>query len=473
MKIPFVGPSYEARSLNANAQRAINCFLETDRSSPNAPFALYGTPGLRLEETFGDAPVRGGIVMGNSSYFVAGSTVYRVNAGFNATSIGTIGTGSGSIGLAQNGTRVLIVDGVGGYLVAPGSVTTIADPEFPNGVTQCTSIDGYFIVTGLADSEQFFINETPRNANRWSGLDFASAEGSPDYTIACVACQRELWLFGSSSVEVWVNTGNADFPFERSSNVFTEQGCAAAETVVQMDNTVFWLGSGRYGSGIVYKAQGYNPVRISNHAMETTFAGYGDISDAKAFSYQANGHSFYVLTFPTADHTWVYDLATQEWHEWLWRNPSTNTLHQHRASCCVFFNDTNLVGDRENGKLYALDYDTYTDGTDPILRQRTTQTMAQEGKRMFFGTLQVDMETGVGLTTGQGSAPLLMLRYSNDGGHTWSNEKTASIGAVGEYGARARFGPSGSGRNRVWEITMTDPVKFAVFNAFVDVEMGS
>lgn len=473
MKIPFVGPSYQTKSLNADAQRSINCFLETDHASPRVPVAMYGTPGLRLLRTLDDSPIRAGIVMGAQSYVVAGSTVYRINAAFAAVSLGNIGTTTGAVSMAQNGTQVLILDGVHGYLAQSTTLTQITDLDFPNGVTQCTSIDGYFIATGLADSEQFFINETPRRGQRWSGLDFASAEGSPDFTIACVSCQRELWLFGSESVEVWTNTGNADFPFERASNVFTEQGCAAAETVVQMDNTVFWLGSGKQGSGIVYKAQGYNPVRISNHAMETIFAAYEDISDAKAFSYQAAGHSFYVLTFPTADHTWVYDLATQEWHEWLWRNPSTNTLHRHRTNCAVFFNDTIIAGDWEDGRLYALDYDIYTDDTDPILRQRTTQTMGEEGKRMFFGTLQVDMETGVGLTTGQGSDPKLMLRYSNDGGHTWSNEKTASIGAVGQYGARAKFGPSGAGRNRVWEITMTDPVKFALFGAFVDVEIGS
>jgi hypothetical protein len=201
--------------------------------------------------------------------------------------------------------------------------------------------------------------------------------------------------------------------------------------------------------------------------------GYSTIADAFAFCFQMAGHSFYVLTFPTANATWLYDAATEQWVEWLWRDSADNTLHRHRANCAAFFNGEHLVGDWESGEVYGLDLDTYTDAGDPIKRIRATQTTIAGAKRLFFGQLTVDMETGVGLTSGQGSAPLLMLRYSSDGGHTWSNEKTASIGAIGNYGARVRFGPTGSARGgRVWEISLTDPVRFAVFGADVEVEAG-
>jgi hypothetical protein len=179
-----------------------------------------------------------------------------------------------------------------------------------------------------------------------------------------------------------------------------------------------------------------------------------------------------VLTFPTAGKTWVYDVSTGLWHERAYRNPSLNTLTRWRPSCHLFFGGMNLVGDYENGNIYELRMDVYTDNGDPILRQRRTQGTSADGKRVFYGPLTVDMETGVGLTLGQGSDPLLMLRYSNDGGHTWSNEKTRSMGGVGEYGARVRFGPSGAGRNRVWEVSLTDPVKFALLGADVDATEG-
>lgn len=473
MKIPFVGPAYQARSLNANAQRAVNCFLELDNSNPRVPLALYGTPGTVLRFTLGASPVRGCIKQGAYSYWVAGSKVCRVDSAYAAIELGTIGTATGQVGMASNGTEVLIVDGVGGWLATSSALTEIVDPDFPAGVTRCTFQDGFFIVAGDG-SQRFYINESPNAGSNWNGTDFSSAEGSPDNTIGLISDHRELWLFGSDSAEIWVNTGNSDFPFERSGNTFIELGCAAASSIDKLDNTVFWLSADDRGGPMVQRAQGYSPVRISNHALEHAMQGYGTISDAFAYTYQQEGHGFYVLTFPTADATWVYDAATGEWHERAWRNPSLNTLHRHRSSCHVYFNGEHLVGDFETGNVYALDLDAYTDNGDPILRLRATQCLdSKDGARLFYEDMQVDMETGVGLATGQGSDPLLMMRYSNDGGHTWSNQKTKSVGRVGEYGARVKFGPSGSGRNRVWEISMTDPVKFAVFGAFSRFTKGS
>lgn len=472
MKIPFVGPAYQARSVNADAQRAVNVYLEMDNASPRAPLALYGTPGKVLRFTLATGPVRGAIVQGTYCYFVSGNTVYRVNSAYTVETLGTISTSTGQIGIATNGTETLIVDGVGGWIANAAVLTQIADADFPDGVTRATFQDGYFIVAGDG-TQKFYINETPNTGTAWNGTDFASAEGSPDFTVGVISDHRELWLFGSGSAEIWVNTGNTDFPFERSGNTFIEHGTAAAGTVAKLDNTVFWLGQDDRGTGIVWRAEGYTPARISNHALEKAIQGYSTISDAFAFTYQQEGHGFYVLTFPTAGKTWVYDVATLQWHERAWRNPSTNELTRWRPNCHVFFGGRHLVGDFENGKVYSLDLDTHTDNGDPILRLRSTQPMNSEGLRVFYDSLQVDMETGVGLSTGQGSAPLLMLRFSDDGGHTWSNIKTVSIGAIGEYSARAIFRRLGQARNRVWEISMTDPCKFAVFGAFAKVRKGT
>jgi hypothetical protein len=473
MRIPFVGSSATARSLNADAERSVNCFLEYDQGNPRAPIALYGTPGLVLRATLGTSPVRGVLVCGSYAYWVGGNTVYRMDTAYAVTTLGTIGTASGRVGLAQNGTEVLIVDGATGWIATSTTLTQITDVDFPNGVTKATCQDGYFLVNGDGSGSTYW-NETPNTGTAWNGLDFGTAEGSPDASVGILSDHRELWIFGTQSAEIWVNTGDADALFQRSGNTFIEQGAASGDTVQAMNNTVYWLGKGKDGQGIVFRAEGYQPRRISTHALEHAILGYATISDAFAFCFQMAGHSFYALTFPTADATWLYDAATEQWVEWLWRDSADNLLHRHRSNCCVFFNGQHLVGDWETGEVYSLDLDTYTDAGDPIKRIRATQATHAGGKRLFFGQLTIDMETGVGLTSGQGSAPLLMLRYSNDGGHTWSNEKTASIGAIGNYGARVRFGPSGSARGgRVWEISMTDPVKFAVFGADVDVEAGT
>jgi hypothetical protein len=256
--------------------------------------------------------------------------------------------------------------------------------------------------------------------------------------------------------------------------VFIEHGCAAAGTVAKADNTVFWLGADDKGAGIVWRADGYTPLRISTHAIESAIGSYSTIADAFAFTYQQEGHIFYVLTFPTAGATWCYDAATQLWHERAWRDPDTGQLTRWRPSCHVYANGEHLVGDFETGGVYALDLDTFTDDGAPILRQRRTATSevaaAAHVLQLPAGRHGNRRRPG---SDGQGAVPLLMLRYSSDGGHTWSPERTATVGAAGQYGARAKFNRLGSGRNRVWEISMTDPVKFAVFGAVVDGEVGS
>jgi len=473
-KLPFVGQAYTSASLNADAQSAINCYLELDNASPRAPVALYSTPGTVTKFTLPTTPVRGGIKEGNYSWWVGGNTVYRVDAAFNVTAIGTISTTTGEVGMTSNGQQVLIVDGVSGWIitVATSTLAVIADPDFPHGVKRCTYQDGYFIVSGMSGSQSFYINQTAYDGAAWDALDYSSAEGSPDNTIGLISDHRELWLFGELSAEIWVSTGNADFPFQRSGNAFIEHGCAAAGTISKADNTVFWLGADDKGIAIVWRAAGYTPVRISTHALEFEFSKY-TIGDAFAFTYQQEGHIFYCLTFPTDKKTWVYDASTQGWHERAWMDPATGQLSRWRANCYVLFNRLALVGDYESGKVYALDLDTYTDDGAVMLRRRRTATTEYLQNRMFYGVLQVDMETGVGTSTGQGSDPKLMLRYSNDSGHTWSNEQEASIGKIGEYAARAKFNRLGAGRNRLWEISLTDPVRFSVFGAVVDGEPGT
>jgi hypothetical protein len=468
-RIPFVGPSYEARSSNVDAQRTLNCFTEFDNASPRAPVALYGTPGLRKVAELGFGPIRGSIAENGLVWLVSGNTVYKMAAGYVVTTVGTIATSEGLVCLASNGSQLILLDGVAGYIVdmTLNTVAVISDVDFPNGVKRCAYSDGYFIVTGKDGSQQFWISSI-LDGTAWNGLDFASAEGAPDNTIGLIVDHRELWLFGDTSAEVWVNTGDATFPFQRSGNVFIEHGCAAAASVAKLDNTVFWLGGGETGPGIVWRANGYTPMRVSTHAIEFAIAKYGDVSDAYAMTYQQEGHGFYVLSFPSAGKTWVYDVSTQMWHERAYSHPNTGVETQWRPSCHAMLGAEHIMGDGLDGRLYVLDMDYFTDDGDNILRLRTAATQEQLQTRLFFNELQVDMQTGVG---GDGPATL-MLRYSNDGGHSWSNVKEASVGLTGQYGARARFQRLGAGRNRTWEISMTDQRRFVVLGGLVDATAG-
>jgi hypothetical protein len=278
-----------------------------------------------------------------------------------------------------------------------------------------------------------------------------------------------LWVFGTDSVEVWYDSGAADFPLQRIQGAFNEIGCVSAYTIAKMDNGLFWLGTDARGQGIVYRANGYTGQRISTHAIEYAIAQYGNISDAIAYTYQQEGHAFYVLTFPSGNATWVYDVATQAWHERAGWNAGEFT--RHRSNCQCNFGGNIIVGDYENGNIYTLDLDVYADngGVQKWLRSWRALPSGQNNlKRTAHHSLQLNVESGTGLNNGQGSNPQAMLRWSDDGGHTWSNEHWSPTGKIGAYYQRVfwrRLGMTLKLRDRVYEVSGTDPVKVAIMGA--------
>lgn len=470
---PFVSGSYQARSPTFDNQRTVNLYPEASGSGTSKSIAmLIGTPGLRLWATLSDFPVRGELrINATTAIVVAGGTVYRVTNGAVATSIGTILTGITPVSMASNGLVVMLVTGGFGYIINLTSfaVSQITDPEFL-GADKVDFLDGYFVFN-KPNTQQFQI--TGLYTPDIDPLDFASAEGSPDLLISLLVDHRELWLFGETSTEVFFNSGNPDFPFERIQGAFIEQGCAAKNSVAKMDNTVIWLTSDERGYGTVQKAVGYTPKRISDHALEFAIASYPRIDDAVGYSYQQEGHVFYMLNFPAANATWCYDAATELWHQRAWRNPLTGNLERHRSNCQMAFAGENIVGDWESGKLYVLDLDVYTDdgGILPSIRQ--CPHIATGNAWQFFWKLWIDMQTGVGLAVGQGSDPQLLFEWSDDGGQSFPNAMTVSIGKIGERKARANFRRLGKSRDRVWRATITDPVKRIFIDAGVEFTVGT
>jgi hypothetical protein len=236
-----------------------------------------------------------------------------------------------------------------------------------------------------------------------------------------------------------------------------------------MDNSLFWLGADARGKGVVYRANGYTGARVSTHAVEWQIQQYSDISDAVAYTYQQDGHSFYVLSFPTADTTWVYDAATQLWHERA--GFSNGNLTRHRGNCQVAFNGEVLIGGYQDGSISAYDLTVFEDNGRPqkwLRSWRALPTGANTLKRTIHHSLQLDCETGVGLNAVTGYDPQVMLRWSDDGGHTWSNEHWQSMGKLGKYSKRViwrRLGATTKLRDRVYEISGTDPVKVSITGA--------
>jgi len=470
MQTPILGQTYVARSVNAADSRMVNLFPEILPAEGKTIAFLNRAPGLRRLATLGTGPVRGMWCPdpnGPYAYVVSGNTFYRIDTSYNALSFGII-NGTGPVSMSDNGTQIFIAANPDGYIFNMDTeiFAPITDPDFPGAVT-VGYIDGYFVFNE-PNSQKIWVTEL-LDGTSVEPLDFASAEGSPDGLVSLIVDHREVWLFGTSTVEVWYNVGGLDFPLQRIQGAYNEIGCAAPYSMAKLDNSVFWLGSDARGEGIVYRNNGYRGMRVSTHAVEWQIQQYGDISDAIGYSYQQDGHYFYVLTFPSAGATWVYDVSTQGWHERAaWENGSFN---RHRSNCQMTFNHQIIVGDYNDGRIYAFDLEKYTDDGAPQRWLRSWRALPQGQNPMTRSTqhsLQLDVETGVGLNLGQGSDPQVMLRWSDDGGHTWSNEHWSSAGAIGAYGSRLfwrRLGMTLKLRDRVYEISGTDPVKISIVGA--------
>ena len=471
MQTPILGSSYVARSINAADNRMVNLYPEATPDGGKTAAFLTRCPGLEFLQTIGTGPIRAlwaHQTNGSNIFVVSGNEVYKLDGMTSApTFLGNV-TGTGPVSIADNGTQLFFACNPDSYIY--NEVTNvfqeITDPDFPGAVT-VGYLDGYFVFNE-PNSQKVWVTSLLDGLSV-DPLDFASTEGSPDGLVAINIDHREAWMFGTDSIEVWYDAGLADFPLTRIQGAFNEIGCVAAFSVAKLDNGLFWLGTDARGQGIVYRANGYTGQRVSTHAIEYAIAQYGNISDAVAYTYQQEGHAFYVLTFPTGNATWVYDVATQAWHERAgWDNGS---FTRHRSNCqCNFIGNT-IVGDFENGNIYKMTLDAYADYDAPqkwLRSWRALPSGQNNLKRTAHHSLQLDCESGTGLANGQGDDPQVMLRWSDDGGHTWSNEHWSPMGKIGAYYQRVfwrRLGMTLKLRDRVYEVSGTDPVKVAIMGA--------
>jgi hypothetical protein len=466
MKTPILGQSYVARSPNAAANRCVNLFPEALVEGRDAAW-LQRAPGLRLLTTMGTGPVRGLWVFGGMLYAVSGANLYSVSPTLVVTLIGAVG-GTGRVSMADNGTQLFVATNPRSYIFNKDTsvFVEINDPDFP-GAGTVAFLDGYFVFNE-PDSQKLWVTSL-LDGTAVDPLEFASAEGAPDNIVGVISDHREVWVFGTTTTEVWINSGDVDFPLQRIAGAFNEIGCASAASIAKLDNGLFWLGIDARGKGIVYRSNGYTGARVSTHAVEWQIQSYATISDAISYSYQQDGHSFYVLTFPSANKTWVYDVATRMWHE---RASGNLAELRHRSNCGTAFNGQIVVGDYETGALYALDPNVYSDGTNVQRWVRSWRALPPGADRLK-GTLNHQLwlgcQGGVGTDLiDQGRNPQVMLRWSDDGGHKWSNEHWTSMGGIGETDTRViwrRLGSAGKLHDRVYEVSGTDPVKIAITDA--------
>mgnify|MGYP003649822552 CR=1 FL=1 len=466
MQIQLFDVGQYGKSHNVTSQSRQNCYYQIEQIGERSQISVFGTPGYVLFVEFGGV-IRGMYSKGDYLYVVSSGTFWEVNNAGTKVSRGTLTTTSGTVYFADNATQVMLVDGTNGYTYTPSSTTfaQITDGDFPVPST-VTWDSGYFIVNKVASS-RFYISAI-NDGTTWAALDFASAEAEPDDLVRVIANNGELVLFGQATTEFWSNTGATDFPYARISGATNEWGLAAKASVARLDNSLAYLAANKMGEVIVARLDGYSPQRISNFALEHTINEYTTTSDAIGYSYMLGGHPMYVLNFPSAGYTWLYDGSTG-----LWSSLKSHGITRHRSNYYANFINKNYVSDYETGEVYRLGQEIYDDNGMTIHRKLVSKHVINDDKNLIVDEIQILMEPGVGVATGQGSNPQAMLRYSKDGGHTWSAELWTTIGAIGQYRSRIMWSRLGAARDWIFELQMSDPVKFVVVTANLTGRSGT
>ena len=463
--INITGSTYNSRSLPLSAQVTRNLYPElVDNVSAKSKFVLHSFPGMKL---FGSSSGtdRGMFEHLGTVYRVLTTTLYSVDSSGTHTSLGTI-AGTARCIFDGIGSSVVIANGSGTVYVWNGAtLTTVTDVDLESPLC-VTHINNQIIYDGNGGR---FATSDVGNAASINSLNYATAESNADDLIRPYTFQQSVYMMGDKTIEPWYNSGVGNPPFDRVEGGIIPVGLLARYSVANNDKFMYFLGD---DSGI-YQVVSSNLAKVSTIAVDRTIAGYATVSDAIGWCFSLEGQNFYVITFPSADKSFCYAESSGQWFELS----SGISGGRSRANSHVFAFRRNLVADTDSGNLYEWDIDTYTDAGDTIVRVRDTgplhgELLGAAGKRVEMDRFELIMETGVGLVSGQGSDPVVMLQVSDDGGKTFSTERWGKVGKLGQYKWKIEWHALGSFFERIVRLKMSDPVFFSIHSASADLRVG-
>ncbi len=393
-------------------------------------------------------------------------------ATFAMKRIGTLATSTGPVGIRDNGAGgyVVIVDGPNGYLynIKTQKFDKITDPSFL-GADRVAFIDGWWIFN--QPGTQVFYTPKSTYSIEFDASFFALTDAATDNLVTLIESKEELWLICEKHTEIWYDAGGQFFGFARLVSTMLQVGCSAKHSLARFNDSgqdgLIWFGRSDRGENVVVRTRGFEAQVVSTPAVSDEIATYAYVSDATGYTYQEDGHEFYVLTFPSADKTWVFDGSTEMWHKRASYDPYSDTFHRHRSSCFLNFQNQRLVGDYQNGAIYQMTRDAFTDAGWPLLAVRRTPHIWDGGarERVYMASLQIEFAPGVGNQFGTGYDPQVYLLNSRDGGKTWSQMFARSLGKIGNYLNRVIWRKLAFTRDGVTEVRVIDPVKRDIVGA--------
>lgn len=455
-QIPILGIGIQSGFPSVTAQERINCYVEELKDGEKSKVVVYGSAGKTTWIDLGDTPIRGGISFGDYLYVVHRNNFYQINNAAVATVIGTISTSSGAVSMATTGFEIFIADGTANayvYTIATGILAASNSPA----ISTCTFLDG-FIVGNEVDTGKYYWSGI-YDALTWNALDFATAESNPDNLVAVFNSQGSIMLSGTFTTELIGNSAGEDSPFSRIGYPL-EWGLMAKSSIAKLGDSVAFLARNRMGEAQVVMMSGYNVQRISTHDLERILNASSTLEASTALSYMINGHQFYQLN--AAGTSWLFDTTTG-----MWTQLKSYGIDRDKGEFGFNLINRILVSDYATGKLYELSSDVYADDSDPLVMELTGKHVFSGAEWITISELDLEMENGNGVTTGQGEIPMVSLQVSKDQGHTFCNERWASSGMIGKYKTLIRWPRIGRSYNFNFKIKISDPVKRAIVGAWI------
>lgn len=474
MKVPITIGSYQAKSLVAEAQRAVNLYAE--RNPPDSPFPIswYPTPGKTLLGTA--SPTLGNGWRGlwwaanQKLYGVCGASVYSISSSWGMTRIGTLASSSGPVYMVDNANYLVIVDGS-----SKGWTVDLSNDDFAilntdgfTGGSSANFVDGYLIFN-IPNTREWYISKNDEIS--FDATLFASKSSYSDPLIGIGVTKRYVYLFGSETTEIWFDAGDTPFPFDRLPGAFMQYGCASPSSICQIDGNIYWLGQMQQGTAMIFRTNQFNAEKISTFALDNQMDGYTDLGQATGYTYEFEGHLFYVLNFPVSDVTWQFDISTGQWSQLAWCDSDGN-LHRDRGNCFASAYGQPVIGDWENGNLYLLDANNYTDNGSPQVRIRSfPHAVDESSNRIHYSEFIANMEVGNGLPLNN-DVPVF-LRWSDTRGSSWGNPVQRTLGKQGDYVRSVQWRRLGMARDRVFEVSWSAPVKTSIMGAWVEAQSNN
>lgn len=472
-----MGPAYMLRSRNAECEICMNLYTELiETQKGKDTWSLNKCPGKSSQCVPEVARVRGMAEVNGVLYAAVGVTVYRMDFTFTPVAIGTIPNGTnGAVKIAASRTQIVFIADSSAYLydIATTAFTFINWYGAAQGVVSVGYLNTFFLFLKIEGDGFFYSN--PGDANAGSALQVVVGDANANQFTTMIVDHEEVWLLGNRITQVFATTTDPNFPFvARLSDGTIEEGIDSPNSIVKAGNMLLWLGADQRGHAVVWKAEGYTPVRASNYGVENAIEQMTTTNDAVGWTYREAGHDFYVLNFITENQTWVLDILTGHWHQRAsWSSTGIAGFRADRGFCATAAFNHIIVGDRTSGNIYIQSLD-YNDDNGNIMKWiRQGPDGNNLGKRVSYSRLEILMQTGVGGAVSPSFDPQIMIEWSNDNGWTFGTQYMRSIGKAGEYDLQVYIAGLGDGRNRVWRISGTDAVPIHIQNMTADVAARS